>query len=74
MRTEIPDQELQAFHSGLIQVTQALRRPAERQLRMLVVGDCLLDDVMASLHGPCVKAGISLALTTLAHRVPGVAA
>ncbi len=62
--------ELCCFHGSLRQATESLRQKTEKATRVLFIGDCLQCDILTSLYGPCLQAGISLVPKTLAHRVP----
>lgn len=62
-------EDLVVLEFGWEKVAELLSRKADRELRILLVGDCLLGDVVASLHGLCLENQISLRPTTLAYRV-----
>ncbi len=70
VRDDVGAEGLCILEAGLREVSRSLRRATEHRVRALFIGDCLQCDIVAGLHGPCLRSGISLVTRTLAHRVP----
>ncbi len=53
-------QAAQRLDKEMARLIEPLLRPMRNRLRALVIGDCLMTEIMASVAGPCLQAQIAL--------------
>ncbi|MDA9260667.1 HAD-IIIC family phosphatase [Puniceicoccaceae bacterium] len=62
--------ELDKLRKDLESLGRDICAESEKDIRVLFIGDCLKDEIIANLYGACAVEGVSLKATTLSQRVP----
>ena len=62
--------DAEELQKDLKRAEEAICNVPDKSIKILFIGDCLKDEIIASLYGPCAVEGISLRATTLSQRVP----
>jgi FkbH-like protein len=70
LRSDLTENQLALLDAAFCQVASVLTAPGGKTLRILMVGDCLLRDIVAFLIGPCLEDGIALNITFVGGKDP----
>jgi FkbH-like protein len=70
LRPDLTEAQLALLDAAFSEVASILTAPGGKALRILMVGDCLLRDIVAFLIGPCLEDGVSLNITFVSGKDP----
>src|SRR5258708_4134474 len=70
LRSDLTEGQLALLDATFSHVAAILTAPGGKTLRILMVGDCLLRDIVAFLIGPCLEDGVALNTTFVGGKDP----